>query len=121
MLMRMIHSTPVLGHSESVLKKINKIHFTEKREGVSSYLLACVYTLHPPLSYAPENENFTENRTEKIDKTIFQIHCAPVSPINFFNGWFRLHVRNNLFCLFNKVPDLITQKKFPISFIFKCI
>ena len=30
------------------------------------------------------------------------------SSINFFNGWFRLHVRNNLFCLFNKVPDLTT-------------
>ena len=27
---------------------------------------------------------------------------------NFFNGWFRLHVRNNLFCLLNKVPDLTT-------------
>ena len=24
------------------------------------------------------------------------------------DGWFRLHVRNNLFCLFNKVPDLTT-------------
>ena len=30
------------------------------------------------------------------------------SSINFFNGWFRLHVRNYLFCLFNKVPDLTT-------------
>ncbi len=30
------------------------------------------------------------------------------SSIDFFNGWFRLHVRNNLFCLFNKVPDLTT-------------
>ena len=28
--------------------------------------------------------------------------------INFFNGWFRLHVRNYLICLFNKVHDLTT-------------
>ena len=34
--------------------------------------------------------------------------CTFPSSINFFNGWFRLHVRNNLFCLFNKVPDLTT-------------
>ena len=28
--------------------------------------------------------------------------------INFFNGWFCLHVRNYLICLFNKVHDLTT-------------
>ena len=39
---------------------------------------------------------------------LFLSHCTFPSSINFFNGWFRLHVRNNLFCLFNKVPDLTT-------------
>ena len=34
--------------------------------------------------------------------------CTFPYSINFFNGWFRLHVRNNLFCHFNKVPDLTT-------------
>ena len=45
----------------------------------------------------------------------FVFHClfgivGPTFPssINFFNGWFRLHVRNYLFCLSNKVPDLTT-------------
>ena len=63
---------------------------------------------------------------------LFLCNCTFPSSINFFNGWFRLHVRNNLFCLFNKVPDLTTamdwfvvgpwySKYFPISFIFKCI
>ena len=37
---------------------------------------------------------------------LFLWHCTFPSSINFVNGWFRLHVRNNLFCLFNKVPDL---------------
>ena len=39
---------------------------------------------------------------------LFLWHCTFPSSINFFNGWFRLHVRNNLFCLFNEVPDLTT-------------
>ena len=39
---------------------------------------------------------------------LFLWHCTFPSSINFFNGWFRLHVRTNLFCLFNKVPDLTT-------------
>ena len=39
---------------------------------------------------------------------LFLWHCTFPSSINFFNGWFRLHVRNHLFCLFNKVPDLTT-------------
>ena len=39
---------------------------------------------------------------------LFLWHCTFPSSINFFNGWFRLHIRNNLFCLFNKVPDLTT-------------
>ena len=39
---------------------------------------------------------------------LFLWHCTFPSSINFFNGWFRLHVQNNLFCLFNKVPNLTT-------------
>ena len=39
---------------------------------------------------------------------MFLWHCTFPSSINLFNGWFRLHVRNNLFCLFNTVPDLTT-------------
>ena len=39
---------------------------------------------------------------------LFLWHCTFPYSINFFNGWFRLHVHNNLFCLFNKVPDLST-------------
>ena len=39
---------------------------------------------------------------------LFLWHCTFPSSINFFNVWFRLHVRNNLFGLFNKVPDLTT-------------
>ena len=60
--------------------------FHTKCEGVGSYLLACVYTLHPLLSYAPEKENFTENWKETIDKTIFPIHCAPASPTSRKNN-----------------------------------
>ena len=39
---------------------------------------------------------------------LFLWHCTFPSSINFFHGWFRLHVRNNLFCLCDKVPDLTT-------------
>ena len=67
---------------------------------------------------------------------LFLWHYTIPSSINFFNVWFRLHVRNNLFCLFNKVPDLtpaidwflcvlfMIPKIFSdraLSFIFKCI
>ena len=35
---------------------------------------------------------------------LFLWHCTFPSSINFFNGWFRLHVRNNLFCFLIKFP-----------------
>ena len=66
---------------------------------------------------------------------LFLWHFTFPSSNNFFNGWFRLHVRNNLFCLFNKVPDLTTAMYWFVVcsvhdtqnisrynlFIFKCI
>ena len=78
---------PGTGAQSISSKKKSKHLFHPKREGVGSYLLACVYTLHPPLSHAPNNENFTENRKEENDKTIFPIHCAPASPARWtFNS-----------------------------------
>ena len=48
------------------------------------------------------------NVTTSFSQYLFLWHCTFPSSINFFNGWFRLHVRNNIFCLFNKVPDFTT-------------
>ena len=67
-------------------------------------LLAYVYTLHPPLLYAPDIENLTENRKEIIDKTIVPIYCAPAS-LNHC-----LDHRNSIFVKVRKV----SSRKFSI-------
>ena len=53
---------------------------------------------------------------------LFLWHCIfPSSSSTFFNGWFRLHVRNNLFCLFNKVPDLTTAMDWFVVYVLSMI
>ena len=65
--------------------------------------------VHPTLhSQVHHNVTTSFSQYNLFGPPLFLLHCTFPSSINFFNGWFRLHVRNNLFCLFNKVPDLTT-------------
>ena len=102
-------------------------------------------SIHQPIfccsSYSPQTLALVKSTTmwphhshNIFGLPLFLWHCTFPSSINFFNGWFRLHVRNNLFFLFNKVPDLTTAMDWFVvcfvhdtqnisryNFIFKCI
>ena len=61
-----------------------------------------------PTLHCQGHHNLTTSFSQYVWSSSVSLALYFPSSINFFNGWFRLHVRNNLFCLFNKVPDLTT-------------
>ena len=102
MLMIMIHSNPVLGYSETIYIVLFKNTFQPTGEGVGSYILACVYTLQPPLSYVPENENFTENRKEKLTKQLLR-PTVPRLPLS-------LSERSSPFMIYFSIVIVLMEK-----------